>query len=314
MAWRRLTLRWRRRSRPAILAIVNKQGYAGWYQFGVPRLTSLGLYQPADNENPQANQWQGTFNIPGQPQVKTLQDFLASPAAQNTAYAIHQDDIDQAIAATPGADKFDINGLRGIAHLGGVGAMQNFVTSNGQNGGVADSNGTTLANYYRRFSGSGGQPVQLAQNIPPGGLATDATSTPAGPQTRLAGALDALRAQQPTAVPAGAPAQSANAPTAPSASPQGSAPATAADPGATPVDSPALAQLLPAGTSYVLPDGTVGVRPGLQPPPASCAKPATCCSRRRSTLWRRSGTMPDPPVQAAPFAVVPAPPGSSYSA
>src|SRR5262249_46821893 len=62
--------------------------YAGKYQFGAPRLTDLGVYTQGADENwsgPRANPanpWTGTFNIPGFPDVHTVQNFLKSPGAQ----------------------------------------------------------------------------------------------------------------------------------------------------------------------------------------------------------------------------------------
>lgn len=86
-------------------AVVNSAGYSGTFQFGAPRLADLGLYQPAKNENLDANQWSGTFNIPGFPDVKTHQDFLNNQQAQNAAFHAHIDNIDHAISVTPGADQ-----------------------------------------------------------------------------------------------------------------------------------------------------------------------------------------------------------------
>jgi hypothetical protein len=60
------------------------------------------------------------FNIPGFPDVKTHAQFLASPDAQKAVFAKHVSDIDGAISQTPGTDKLNQNGLRAVAHLGGV--------------------------------------------------------------------------------------------------------------------------------------------------------------------------------------------------
>ena len=135
-------------------AAVNKQGYAGQFQFGSQRLADLGLYTPAPGEG--KNEWKGQFHIAPY-NVATLDDFLKNPAAQHAAFVAHVANIDQAINATPGADKFDRNGLRAVAHLGGVGGMQAFVQSGG-NLNSADANGTTLQNYYNRFA-QGGAPL-----------------------------------------------------------------------------------------------------------------------------------------------------------
>ena len=138
---------------------VNKQGYAGQFQFGSQRLADLGLYTPAPGEG--KNEWKGQFHIAPY-NVSTLQDFLGNPAAQHAAFVAHVANIDQAINNTPGADKFDRNGLRAVAHLGGVGGMQAFVQSGGSLN-SADSNGTTLKQYYQKFTQGG--PAALQQSF-----------------------------------------------------------------------------------------------------------------------------------------------------
>jgi hypothetical protein len=152
--------------------IVNRQGYAGNFQFGAPRLQDLGLYRPAAGEIDGNGRWNGqmagTFSIPGFPDVKTKADFLANPQAQRAAMGVHVGDIDQAIAGTPGADKLDPNGLRAVAHLGGVAGMQRFVSSGGLYN-PADSNGTHLSDYYRKFSGAGGSAALAADHGHPDG-------------------------------------------------------------------------------------------------------------------------------------------------
>ena len=142
--------------------VVNGQGYSGQFQFGTGRLTDLGMYQPAQGENPNGNQWQGTFSVPGMPQVQTYQQFLASPDAQRVAMHVHVGDILQQVANTPGANQYNPMGLVAVAHLGGVGGMQKFVATGGQYN-PADANGTKLSDYYNRYSQVGGA-QQLAQD------------------------------------------------------------------------------------------------------------------------------------------------------
>jgi hypothetical protein len=139
---------------------VNDGGYAGQFQFGAGRLADLGLYTPAPGEDLKANQWKGKFNIAPY-NVSTLQDFLNNPAAQHAAFVAHVADIDKTIDATPGADKFDRNGLRAVAHLAGTGGMQAFIASGG-NLNRHDSNGTTLKAYYQRFADGGAPALQKA--------------------------------------------------------------------------------------------------------------------------------------------------------
>ena len=117
---------------------VNRLGYAGLYQFGAPLLKDLGLYTPGANENLEnwsrtskfaAGKWSGTFNIPGFPDVKTLQDFRNNPAAQKAAFDIHTQNMDQQIS-TLGLDKYEGQtvggvpitraGLHAMIHLAGA--------------------------------------------------------------------------------------------------------------------------------------------------------------------------------------------------
>jgi hypothetical protein len=143
---------------------VNKQGFAGLYQFGAPNLADLGIYKPGAGENitdPNAPgkwsgaKWSGTFSIPGHPEVQTLNDFLLSPAAQKAAYDAHVVSMDNQIT-TNGLDKYEgqtiagtpitHEGLRAMIHIAGVqGTLKTL-----QSGGTfnpADANGTTAMDY-----------------------------------------------------------------------------------------------------------------------------------------------------------------------
>ena len=209
---------------------VNSQGYSGQFQFGAARLDDLGLYQPAQGENLKANTFQGQFNIPGFPGVQTYGDFLANGPAQRAAMHVQAADIENAIANTPGASRFDPNGLIAVAHLGGVGGMQKFVQTGGAYN-PADSNGTHLSDYYSRYSQLGrvqlaadhGHPdgplpgytapnagggVQVASTSGTAGMpatATDAGGAPS-PTDIMNASLDRLRQQQGAGQPSpGAP-------------------------------------------------------------------------------------------------------------
>ena len=255
---------------------VNDAGYAGLYQFGTKRLADLGLYQPANGESTATNQWQGQFNIPGFPQVKTLADFRANPAAQNVAFQTHVGNIDQAIAQTPGAQGFDQNGLRAVAHLGGVEGMQKFVASGGKYN-PSDSNGTSLSSYYQRFSGQPNQqpaaPVQLASAANSNGMAptaTDATVGSPASASPSARRLPIARADEIFPANGNVSPSTASAPIPTPDSPHDSP----SQSNAVPVDNMDAAQGLPAGTMVRLPDGTVqatGVPPAQPPAPVAAA-------------------------------------------
>lgn len=167
---------------------INSAGYSGMFQFGAPRLAELGVYTPAQGEDLTSNKWGGTFNIPGFPDVKTQADFLKNPQAQNAAYGIHMQNIDQSIGSTPGASQFDPNGLRAVAHLGGVGGMQRFVQTGGQYD-PADSNGTHLSDYYRKFSGGSSGSPATGPRVQPTGIGSPGLSQPPATLAATAGTL-----------------------------------------------------------------------------------------------------------------------------
>ena len=158
--------------------VVNQFGYSGFYQFGAPRLATLGLYQPGGDENlknwsttkkSEPGKWTGSFNIPGHPEVKTLQDFLSSPAAQREAFDIHVKEIDSQISAqgmdkyigkTVGGVKITRDGIVAMAHLGGFEGAKKALEG-GPN--AADANGSTVLSYAKLMEGEGGgSPIRVA--------------------------------------------------------------------------------------------------------------------------------------------------------
>lgn len=149
-------------------AAVNRLGYSGRYQMGEGALADAGVYQ--DPTPGSKNDWAGTFNIPGFPQVKTQADFLANPQAQEAAYKAHADrlgtemdaaGLGQYIGQTVGGVPITADGLIRMAHLGGVAGTKRFLQSGGKHN-PADENGTSLADYGRRGAGAGGGAVRPA--------------------------------------------------------------------------------------------------------------------------------------------------------
>lgn len=125
--------------------VVNDLGYTGRYQFGDARLTDFRRATGQDF---------------------TMDQFRNDPALQEQAYAWHMADIDRAIQAN-GLDQYigqsvngvpiTLDGLRAMAHLGGVGGMTKFVTTGGAYN-PADANGTSLSDYAVKFAGGTAQP------------------------------------------------------------------------------------------------------------------------------------------------------------
>ncbi len=150
--------------------LVNQLGYAGTYQFGAPRLADLGIYTPGEGEKIDTwskspvnapGKWSGTFNVPGHPEVKTLQDFLSNPDAQQAAFRVHaaktdleiaQNGLDKFIGQTVGGVQITQDGLRNMIHLGGAAGTRKMLESGGKVN-PADANGTTLLDYARLGAG-----------------------------------------------------------------------------------------------------------------------------------------------------------------
>jgi len=259
--------------------IVNKQGYSGLFQFGTGRLTDLGLYQPAQGENPNANQWRGTITVPGFQPI-SYQQFLASPDAQRAAMHVHVGNIDQAINETPGADRFNRDGLVAVAHLGGVGGMQRFVQSGGRYS-PGDSNGTTLPAYYNRYSQAGRTQLAADHGHPQGPLPGYDHTAPdpfggaaAAVQVASAAGTAGMPQTMTDAAPAGA-SQGASLPVPPIPPAGGPPPARGTD-DVTSVDTLDGAQGLPAGARFSVAGGPIQARPGgpqAQPRAAAPAVP-----------------------------------------
>lgn len=152
----------------------NGLGYVGLYQFGADRLRDLGLYKGGAK----GNDWSGQFNIPGFPNVKTLEDFKANKDAQEAAAGIHFNEIDKFIASN-GLEKYIGQRIAGtviskesmyaVAHLGGNGGLKQFLETNGAynpGDGPDKKGGTRLSDYARRFSNVGsGMGQILPENI-----------------------------------------------------------------------------------------------------------------------------------------------------
>ena len=84
----------------------------------------------------------------------TQDEFIADEALQDAVAAWHIAEIDTAIDALGNeVAGYDRDGLRAVAHLGGVGGMKQFVRTKGEYN-PADELGTSLKSYYDKFSAS----------------------------------------------------------------------------------------------------------------------------------------------------------------
>lgn len=150
---------------------MNGLGYAGLYQFGAPRLAHIGVYSPGAGENLKtwsktvrgsADKWTGEFRIPGVPQVKNIQQFLASPEAQHVVWNLHKQKMNEEIAAN-GFETYigkrangvfiTREGLQNMLHLGGIGNTRKFLA--GQDD-ANDAFGTKMSDYAKMGAPMGG--------------------------------------------------------------------------------------------------------------------------------------------------------------
>ena len=87
----------------------------------------------------------------------TQDEFVQDLELQQRVGQWHVADIDQAIDGLGSeAAGYDRDGLRAVAHLGGTAGMRRFVRSNGDYS-PSDELGTSLSDYYARFSGEAGR-------------------------------------------------------------------------------------------------------------------------------------------------------------
>lgn len=114
---------------------VNSEGFTGLYQFGPERLAD---FNKANGTNYKLSQFDDS------PEGQRIQKQVAQ---------WHIADIDAVIDGEGFLDKgWSRDGLRAVAHLGGIGGMKKFVLSSGGYD-PKDSNGTSLSKYYRKFAG-----------------------------------------------------------------------------------------------------------------------------------------------------------------
>lgn len=159
-------------------AVVNDQGYAGLYQMGTAALAAANLYNPGRGESLATNQWGGTLNIPGFPQVRTLDDFRRSPEAQHAAYERVRDaklaELEargafRAIGTPIDGVPVTKEGLLMGSWLGGAGGVEKVLSGRGD---PADSNGTRVSDYIKAGSrlvmpgGGGPVPQNMAARNP----------------------------------------------------------------------------------------------------------------------------------------------------
>ena len=115
----------------AEITIKDGRTFTGLYQFGEARLSD---YRKATGAK------------------FTTQEFKEDEALQRKVASWHFKDIDAAIDKLgKEASGFDRDGLKAVAHLGGIGGMRKFVRTKGQYD-PQDELGTSLSKYYAKLS------------------------------------------------------------------------------------------------------------------------------------------------------------------
>jgi hypothetical protein len=163
---------------------MNKGGYAGLFQLGDSAAAIAGIYDPGEplSAEDTRNRWRGTFHIPGYPGVRSIGDFLDTPAAQVAAFRLHLAHLDREIAQR-GLNRriggyvagvpITWDGLRAMMHLGGPDGTERFIATAGAYD-PADDNGVRISDYGRRFAG-----VTAIQPTKPAVIPTVATTVAA---------------------------------------------------------------------------------------------------------------------------------------
>ena len=83
----------------------------------------------------------------------STEEFRADPDLQRDVFAWHINDIDRVIQNNDLLDRgYDLDGLRAVAHLGGINGMLRYARTSGEYN-PSDEFGTSLNDYYTRFSG-----------------------------------------------------------------------------------------------------------------------------------------------------------------
>lgn len=136
----------------------NGLNYLGAYQFEGWGLINLGYYK--DDGNPNANQWKDGYWT-GKDGINSEQDFLNNPAVQDSAAHqwmqnfvwgwVKDLGLNNYIGQTIGGVNITASGLLAGAHLRGANAVQQFITSGGQND-PQDPYGTPVSQYMSHFS------------------------------------------------------------------------------------------------------------------------------------------------------------------
>lgn len=134
----------------------NRHGYAGKYQMGEAALIDAGYYRK--HSRIYNNDWSGEFL--GKDGVKSIQDFLNNPKAQENAQIIFKKKQWSYLKAVGAHNYIGLfingfvitpSGLLAGAHLKGAGSVIQYLQSRGKNI-PKDGFGTSLESYIKQFA------------------------------------------------------------------------------------------------------------------------------------------------------------------
>lgn len=126
--------------------VTNSEGFGGKYQFGQPRLN--------DFNRAMGTKYRVADLTAGTPEAAALTEAVQRWHVGDIDGFITKNGLDRYLGQNIGGVTMTQNGLRAMAHLGGVGGMQKFLTSGGGYN-PSDSNGTSLLDYARTHAGGG---------------------------------------------------------------------------------------------------------------------------------------------------------------
>ncbi len=150
--------------------VINPYGYLGKYQMGECALIDAGVYIP-DETGCRSQDWSGAWT--GVLGVHSLDDYMTTPDAQEYAFKaftlanwenIKTRGLHHFVGQTVGGVHVSASGLLAGAHLGGVGGVEAFLLSDGDEN-RGDANGTRISTYMALFT-SINPPAEVSRDLP----------------------------------------------------------------------------------------------------------------------------------------------------
>lgn len=181
-------------------AVNRRTGATGLRQFMPAALEAAGVYRRAG-----ADGWAGVFNIPGHESVRTREDFMANPQAQEAVHARHRAHllreaerrgVTRLVGQTVAGTVIDEDAIVRAMHFAGPTGGARFLLTGGQHN---PSDGNLRVDEYLRRTAGGmpagfeGADFRSVRAPAPGARPAAAAPPPAGDQG--AAALAAMQAQ-----------------------------------------------------------------------------------------------------------------------